>query len=94
MERIGGMDEHACKHDVNIALLIERQETMAENQEEMCGDIKQVLSILQGNGKPGLVNRMSIMETKQSIAGWVFGVLLSGSGLTVLFLLVKGIVGP
>lgn len=73
------MTDHTCIHEVDLALMAARQVAMQNEQQEQGRDIKDILNVLKGNGKPGLCTDVALIKQKQS---WMWaGVGATGTGV-------------
>jgi hypothetical protein len=85
------MSEHYCIHETDMAVMSERQKQMQDEQGEQGADIKAILEILKGNGKPGICTDVALLKQKQN---WMWaGIGASSTGVFGIFCwIVKGII--
>ncbi|MBI9030744.1 hypothetical protein JEZ13_01900 [bacterium] len=49
--------------------------SVCEHHESLVGDIKDIKKKLDGNGRPGILERLSRVETKLNIVIWLNGLM-------------------
>ena len=79
------MTEHICHKEAEIAVIQEK----VENIEEMTG---QILSSLNGNGKPGIKTRVEVLETRVTFNRYLLGVTIASISGAVTWIIRSAIV--
>lgn len=87
------MGDHVCKHEADIAVLQTDLATIKSDVRESKETVQQIYKILNGNGSPGIVSRVAILEDQHRTQPTIKTVMVYGTvggGLTVaLSILVK-----
>jgi len=72
-------DDHKCLHEIDLALIAERQERSLSLMEEIKTRQQEVLTMIFGNGEPGL-------KTEQKRQGYAIKGILWGIGVIIISL--------
>ena len=72
-------DDHKCLHEIDLALIAERQEIALRLMEDIKAKQNEVLTMIFGNGEPGL-------KTEQNRQGYAIKGMLWGIGVIIISL--------
>ena len=79
------MTDHTCHKEAEIAVIQEK----VENIEEMTG---QILSSLNGNGKPGIKTEIEVIKGKVAFNRYLLGITIASVGGAVTWIIRSAIV--
>ena len=71
-------DDHKCLHEIDLALIAERQERSLSLMEEIKTRQQEVLTMIFGNGEPGLKTQLSGNKDAIKRLWWALGVIIVG----------------
>ena len=74
------MADHECKHETDLAL-------MAAQMKTMCDDLKEIKTVMIGNGKVGVKTQQELNKQAIRRLYWLFAG--SFGGLSILILVVN-----
>ncbi len=63
---------------------------VCEQHKNMEEDIKDIKKVLHGNGRPGLVERFSRLDTKMTIIMWLNGIMATAMIASIIQPLIGG----
>jgi hypothetical protein len=70
--------DHECLHEVDLALMADRQKRTLDAQEAIQKTLDKIDTTLNGNGKDGLKQRMGKDHTRLNIQWWMIGGIFLG----------------
>ena len=71
-------DDHKCLHEIDLALIAERQVQSLALMQEIRGKQQEVLSMILGNGEPGLKTQINSHKDAIKRQWWALGVIIAG----------------
>ena len=71
-------DIHSCLHEIDLALISERQVQSLALMQEIRGKQQEVLSMILGNGEPGLKTQINSHKDAIKRQWWALGIIIVG----------------
>ena len=85
-------DDHKCLHEIDLALIAERQERSLSLMEEIKTRQQEVLTMIFGNGEPGIKTQLSGNKDAIKRLWWALGFIILGL-VGLLFNSMKHVLG-
>ncbi len=77
----GMVDEHECKHEVDLALL-------QSDTTEIKTDVKTIVECIRGNGKQGLITDVALQKQSIMRLWWIVSAFI----LPIAFLVIRSFI--
>ena len=71
-------DDHKCLHEIDLALIAERQGTMLGLMEDIKVKQNEVLTMIFGNGELGLKTQLNSHKDAIKRQWWALGIIIVG----------------
>ena len=70
--------DHSCLHEIDLALISERQNRTLQLMEDIKARQQEVLSMIFGNGEPGLKTQINSHKDAIKRQWWALGIIIVG----------------